>query len=399
VSGLVAITGFGFVGAPGCGSQAAAHALARGEAVVRPIDDTSGYLPAGAPRTAALVDREDLVPHLLPGQARRMSPPARYAVAAARMALAEAGLADVEEEGGPAAVVLATAFGPASYTERLCRQIFLEGPEAASPALFTECVASAAASQVAISCGAHGVNLTVVQREAGPLAAVLRAAEEVASGRARRALAGSVDEMTPLLLAALAQMRALGEPCRPFDRARAGMLAGEGAAVLLLEREEEARARGARVLATVEAGVRAFDPTAGRAGWGRGGEALAGRLRGGLARASLAEGTVDAVVSGASGARTGDALEAAVLRAWRAELPPVLVPKAVLGEYGGSLLAGALLAVQGRPFGPTPHFREPEREGVVPHDGRALPPPRRVLVTALAAGGAAAWMVLGAARA
>jgi 3-oxoacyl-[acyl-carrier-protein] synthase II len=387
----VAITGFGFVGAPGCGAEAAAAAVARGEPVVRAIDGSAGYLPAGAPRMAALVDGDGLAAHLPPGHARRMSPPARFAVAAARMALAQAGLADVEEGGGPAAVVLATTFGPASYTERLCRQIFLEGPEAASPSVFTECVASAAASQVAIACGAHGVNLTVAQREAGPVAAVLRAADEVASGRAQRALAGSVDEMTPLLHAALAQLRALGEPCRPFDRARAGTLAGEGATVLLLEREDQARARGARVLATIGAGVRAFDPTAGRAGWGRGGGALAGRLA-----ARIPPRSVDAVVSGASGARAGDGLEATVLRGWRSDLPPVVVPKAVLGEYGGSLLAGAMLAVQGRPFGPTPHFREPDAGGVVPHDGRALAPPDRVLVTALAAGGAAAWMVLGA---
>jgi 3-oxoacyl-(acyl-carrier-protein) synthase len=200
--------------------------------------------------------------------------------------------------------------------------------------------------------------------------------------------------MTPLLHAALAQLRALAEPCRPFDRARAGTLAGEGATVLLLEREDEARARGAHVLATVESGVRAFDPTAGRAGWGHGGKVLARRLG-----SAVPPDSVDAVVSGASGARTGDALEAAVLRAWRSALPPVLVPKAVLGEYGGSLLAGAVLAAQGRPFGPTPHFREPDEGGVVPHDGRALPRPDRVLVSALAAGGGAAWMVLGAARA
>jgi len=395
----VAITGIGFVGPPGCGAEAAASALARGEPVVRAMDGRAGYLPPGAPNTAALVDAEALAAHLPPGQARRMSPPARYAVAAARMAMARAGLEELEEEGGRAAVVLATAFGPASYTERLCRQIFLEGPEAASPSLFTECVASAAASQVAIACGAHGVNLTMAQREAGPVAAVLRAAHEAASGRARRALAGSVDEMTPLLHAALAQLRALGDPCRPFDRARAGTLAGEGATVLLLEREDEARARGARVLATVEAGVRAFDPTAGRAGWGHGGDLLARKLASGMGRAAIPPESVDAVVSGASGARTGDALEAAVLRGWRDALPPVLVPKAVLGEYGGSLLAGALLAAQGRPFGPTPHFREPDEGGVVPHDGRPLAPPARVLVTALASGGAAAWMVLGAGQA
>src|SRR6185503_14643654 len=56
----VAITGIGFVGPPGCGAEAAASALARGEPVVRAMDGRAGYLPPGAPNTAALVDAEAL---------------------------------------------------------------------------------------------------------------------------------------------------------------------------------------------------------------------------------------------------------------------------------------------------------------------------------------------------
>ncbi|HXV75112.1 MAG TPA: hypothetical protein VD788_02255, partial [Candidatus Polarisedimenticolaceae bacterium] len=86
-----------------------------------------------------------------------------------------------------------------------------------------------------------------------------------------------------------------------------------------------------------------------------------------------------------------------VLRcAWNgAPLPAVLAPKSVVGEYGGGLLAAAVLIAGGVCPGPTSGFETPDPElGVVPHDGSPLPPLRRVLVSALAAGGAASWLIL-----
>ncbi len=69
-------------------------------------------------------------------------------------------------------------------------------------------------------------------------------------------------------------------------------------------------------------------------------------------------------------------------------LPPILVPKAVVGEHGGALLAGLVLAAEGAGFGPTPGFSEIDPAlGVVPHDGAPLAP-KRLLATALATGGA-----------
>jgi hypothetical protein len=87
-----------------------------------------------------------------------------------------------------------------------------------------------------------------------------------------------------------------------------------------------------------------------------------------------------------------------VLRAvWAGSpLPPVTAPKAVTGEYGGGFLAAAVLAAGGSPLGPNRGFAEPDPElGIVPCDGSPLEPPSVVLATSLAAGGAAAWVVLG----
>jgi 3-oxoacyl-[acyl-carrier-protein] synthase II len=323
-----------------------------------------------------------------------MSDLSQYAVAAARMAIEHAGLADVR--GERTAVALSTALGPGGFTEQLARQILEKGGKAASPFLFTDCVANAAAGQVGIDLGARGPNLTICQREAGPLLALAQGRAEIAHGRADVCLAGAVDEIKPLVHALLDRFRALvrpephGELPRPFDVRRSGALAAEGATVLVLEESEKARARGARVLARVGPTARAFDATASRAGFGRDAAGLAATLDARLG-AQLAE--VDCVISGASGTRAGDALEAAVLRRALPRPVRVLAPKAVHGEYGGGTLAAALLALAGGEFARPPACDQPDPAlGVRLGDGAGAP--HRVLLSALAAGGVAAWTVL-----
>jgi 3-oxoacyl-[acyl-carrier-protein] synthase II len=402
LKGTILVTGVGTIGAWGLGSDRLAAALLAGEPLASDVDLAAGYHRAAGARRACRVPAAPFAGWLSPGEARRMSPPSKLAVAAARMALRCAGLPGAEEEG--TAVVLATAFGPSTNTECLLTQIFREGPEAASPSLFTESVANAPAAQIAIATHATGPSLTVCQREAGPLIALGRAAGEIAAGHARRALAGAVDEMTPLLHALLDRFGALArrdgdtaEAARPFGRRRDGFLAGEGATLVVLESAEGLARRGGRALARVLAWGSAFDPTAPPAGWGHGHAALARSLGRTLSRAGLVPADVDLVVSGASGSRGGDRLEAQVLRAaWEgAPLPPVAAPKAVTGEYGGGLLGAAVLAAAGSPLGPTPGASDPDPElEITPHDGSPLPPPSTVLVTSLAVGGAAAWLVL-----
>ena len=398
----ILVTGLGTLGGYGLGSDRLAEALAGGPVALTEVDRSAGYhLPEGA-RLACLVPPGQLGGLLSPAESRRMGPPSKMAVAASRQAVRCAGLTDTDE--ARTAVVVATAFGPSTNTEGLLKQILREGPESASPSLFTESVANAPAAQIAIAPKARGPSLTVCQREAGPLIALGRAAAEVAASRASRALAGSVDEMTPLLHAVLDRFGALahpGEVARPFDRQRNGFLAGEGATLVVLETEEDLKERGGRALARVLGYGSAFDPTATPAGWGRGVAPLARGLLRTLARAGLKPADVDLIVSGASGSREGDWLEAQVLRAaWgtpqTSSLPPIVAPKSVMGEYGGGILGAAVLAAAGSPFGPTAGFGEVDPElGIVPHDGSPLPKPSVVLATGLAVGGAGAWVVLG----
>jgi 3-oxoacyl-[acyl-carrier-protein] synthase II len=317
------------------------------------------------------------------------------------MALAEAEIELGEElDGRPTAMVFSNALGPLLNMEKILSQIERQGPLAVSPALFTESVSNAPAAQVALACRAKGANITVTQREAGPLMALARAATELSRGRAGYAVVATVDEVTPLLHAVLDRYRALAradengcETARPFDRRRNGLVLAEGATALIVEKAESAARRGIPVLARLAGTASAFDPTASAAGWGRDPKMLIPAL---VRLVGERLGDVEAIVSGAAGSRAGDRLEAIVLAgAWGDRpLPPILTPKAVLGEYGGAQLIAAILALAAEPFGPTPGFSEPDPAlGISPHAGGALAP-STVLVSSLATGGAASWALL-----
>lgn len=352
---------------------------------------------------AVLTGNLDLSFWVPPALGRRMSAPSKLAVAAARMALNEAGLTGAVD-GTRTAVVMSSSFGPVACTEQILRTTFSEGPQAVSPLTFAESVANAAAGHIAIDQRARGPNITVVQREAGILTAVGRGAAEVASGRADRAIVGGVDEMPPILHALLDRFEALARPApdrperaRPFDRNRNGFVAAEGATVLLLENEDLARSRGVKARTRVRGFGGAFDPSAPRIGWGHGHAALGSALQAFIRRCGLGLGEVGRVISGASGSVAGDRIEGLAIReAWQAHrLPPILVPRAYTGQYGGGLLAAAVLAVSGHEFGSTPGFTEEDPElRLIPHCGGALPAADISLVTSVASGGAASWLLL-----
>ncbi|MFO0760254.1 MAG: beta-ketoacyl synthase N-terminal-like domain-containing protein [Byssovorax sp.] len=399
MSGRIVITGAGMIGGFGSGWHALAAALDAGHPVLAEAERhplahrraSSSVALAGTPR--------EVVSRWIPAsRARRLGPPSRFALGAAMAALEDARLPVDNSVSSPVtSVAIGNAFGPASLTEQLLAQIF-ESPLTASPLLFSECVTNAPAGQVAIAVGARGPNVTIVQRECSGLLACGAGLADLACGRAERALVGCAEETTALQHAVLDRLGARArETPRPFDRRRDGLLVGDGATLLLLEGEATARARGAPIRAAIRGVIRAFDPGAPPWDFGDGSAALGGRLRRGLARLGVRPADLALIVSGASGARRGDRLEAEVLRALFAgePLPPVMAPKGTVGEYGGAQIAAAVLALeQGRSF-PTAGFAEIDPAlGLAPVRETAPIDRGPVLVTSLACGGAAAWMVL-----
>jgi 3-oxoacyl-[acyl-carrier-protein] synthase II len=116
-------------------------------------------------------------------------------------------------------------------------------------------------SEISIALGLHGVSHVISTGCTSSTDAVGYAASLVRSGEAEVIISGGVDAcVTPGMIFGFSRMRAVStryndrpaEASRPFDRDRDGFVLGEGAWMMVLEREERARARGARFYATVE---------------------------------------------------------------------------------------------------------------------------------------------------
>lgn len=399
------ITGLGVVSALGCHTDPFIQSLKNGERSAQPVDRNGGWHGRHSSRLAAFVTENERSWRPSGIAMRRFSRPSRFAVAAAVQAIS--GATDFQKpavDDPHLGISMSTFFGPSLFTQNIMDQTLNSGPAAVSPSLFTECVANAAAAQVSLALRARGPQLTMLSREAGPASAVIQAVNILRHGQARRMLAGTAEEMTPFVHAQLDRFRSLARPvgdlaeaARPFDRRRNGLLAAEGAGIILMEAPSASGSGGTRPLAKVIGGRMAFDPTSTPSGWGTGSEALADALSGLLEQSQLGPEGIDLIVSGAAGSRQGDRLEAEILhRVWRhASLPPVLAPKAQTGDFGGGFLAAAILAAAGKyrgqpagDFQMDPELRMPVLQGTL------STAPRRTLITAPASGGPYGWLIL-----
>ncbi len=353
----VAITGIGIVGPTGNGHEALWSSLMEHRSgVVRLEGEQYEGLPA---RHAAPIADFDLSPYIEKRAARRMGRFAQFALVAADLALADAGLAGI---GGPrTGITIHTGAGgiPEGDEEVLRRQ---SDPSRMGPLYVPLVSGNMAAANAAIKYGVTGPVTAGVGACAAGTIAVAEGFHTLQRGDVDLMLAGASDAaLTPYLMSSLANAGALstaeGEPStlsRPFDRDRTGFIPAEGAAMLVLEPLDAAQARGAHVYAEI-AGVAvtcdAYHVTAPDPD-GAGAELA---LRGALERSGMAAAEIGAVIAHGTGTALNDASEAAALRrvlAVDGRTPKVTAPKAVLGHGLGaagafSVAIGALVADRG----------------------------------------------------
>jgi 3-oxoacyl-[acyl-carrier-protein] synthase II len=193
-------------------------------------------------------------------EARRVDPFAQYAVAAADMALADAGTVDVDP--ALAGVQIGTGVGGLTTMEAQIGVLLEKGPRRVSPFLVPMMMANAGAAAVSMRLGWRGPCETIATACASGSHSILAAHRLIASGRCEAVLAGGAEAaMTPVALAAFGNMTALSTSgaSRPFDVRRDGFVIAEGGAVLVLEELERAKARGARIYAELLGGASTAD--------------------------------------------------------------------------------------------------------------------------------------------
>ncbi|MGH2514643.1 MAG: beta-ketoacyl-ACP synthase II [Ktedonobacterales bacterium] len=256
MSKRVVVTGIGMVTPVGHDTATTWEALCAGRSGVAPI--TSFDTRDQSVTFAAEVKDFDPTPYFEnKKEVRRNDPFVHFALAASKQALADADFAVTEENADDVGVLIGSGVGGIKTLHEQFRILFEKGPERVSPFMVTMYVADMAAGYVSMAVGARGPNFAPVSACATGANAVGEAAEIIRRGAAVAMLAGGTEcGVSPIAIAAFASMHALSrrndDPAgasRPFDAQRDGFVIGEGAGILLLEEEEHARARGARIYA------------------------------------------------------------------------------------------------------------------------------------------------------
>jgi 3-oxoacyl-[acyl-carrier-protein] synthase II len=189
---------------------------------------------------------------------KRYSRAALLAVIAAREAWNDAGLGLGEPGAG---VLIGSGGGGIDVGEEQYRDFFTAGGRHVTPYAIAVGIVGMVSSEVSISLGLRGISHVLSTGCTSSTDAIGYAAALVRSGEADVLLSGGADGcVTPGMIFGFSRMRAVStrynargaEASRPFDRGRDGFVLGEGAWMIVIEREERARARGAPVYAIVE---------------------------------------------------------------------------------------------------------------------------------------------------
>ncbi|WP_201003373.1 beta-ketoacyl-[acyl-carrier-protein] synthase family protein [Paenibacillus glycanilyticus] len=247
------VTGIGCVTPIGIGVEALWAGVQRGESAVKPIDR---FVPEGLrSRIAAQIPHFDATAFMDKKRAHRMDRYSQLAVAGGIMALRDSGLDAEDLETERAGVFMGSALGGIAFAEEQCGQYFHGGFRSVSPTLGFSVFGGAASCNLAMEFGFTGPNETNSMSCGSGAVAIGRALQAIKRGEADVVLAGGSEApLAPLSFGAFDMLRAMStrneEPAsasRPFDRNRDGFVMGEGSAILVIEAEHHARARGARI--------------------------------------------------------------------------------------------------------------------------------------------------------
>ncbi len=382
----VVVTGLGATTPVGGDVASTWSSLLAGKSGVRRLtQEWAEQLPAQIAAEVA-VDPTDVLERV---KARRMDRSGQLAMVAALEAWADAGFSVGEsEEAERIGVAIASGIGGVQTLLSNYDKLLASGPRRVSPVSIPMLMPNSAAAQVGLAlCARAGVHTPVSACASGNESIAL-ALDMIRAGRADVVVAGGTEAAVhPLPMAAFGQMMALSRrnddpeaASRPWDRGRDGFVLGEGSAVLVLESEEHARQRGARVYAELAgAGITADshdiaqpDPT---------GAGATRAMTLALRDADLSPTDVRHLNAHATSTPQGDVAEALAVRTALGEAVDgavVTSTKSMTGHLLGA--AGALesvatvMALHEREVPPTINLDDPEDVGLdLAATGRTLP--------------------------
>jgi 3-oxoacyl-[acyl-carrier-protein] synthase II len=263
----VVITGIGVVSPFGVGRERFWECVSRGCSGTRAITDfdastfgcrVAAPVPALTADDVPALDGDDLRDPRHRADPKRYSRAALIGVIAAREAWSDASL-DIGEPG--AGVVVGSGGGGIDVGERQYYDFFVDQGRKVSPYAIPVSIVGMVSSEISISLRLTGISHVLSCGCTSSTDAIGYAAALVRAGEADVLLSGGTDAcVTPGMIFGFTRMRVVStsyndspaEASRPFDRGRDGFVLGEGAWMVVVEREDRARARGARIYASID---------------------------------------------------------------------------------------------------------------------------------------------------
>ncbi len=379
MSRRVVITGLGAVSALGLTANDFWAALQSGKSAVRQLGDLAQGTNISI---GAVIPEYDFEPHFPDHELPLLDRFSKFAVLAAREAIADARLTSDDDVLSTAAAIIGTGCGGKQTDEETYARLYKENRTRVHPLTIPRGMPSAAASLVSQDLGIKGPVLSVASACASAAHAVIQGCLMIQSGLVDVALVGGTDApFTHGLLKAWEALRTMSnDTCRPFSRDRSGMVLGEGAGMLILECEQHAAQRGASVYAEL-------------AGYGMTSDAghitrpdidgITRTIRAALHAAGLAPDAVDYVNAHGTGTAANDPAETEALHRVfgpHARLLAISSTKSMHGHALGAAsaleLIATVLAIRHRLIPPTANFTEADEEcdlDYVPNQARVQP--------------------------
>jgi 3-oxoacyl-[acyl-carrier-protein] synthase II len=302
-----------------------------------------------------------------PKEVRRVDRFAQFSVAAADMALSDAG--EIGADPDKSGVVFATGVGGLETLQEQIGVFFEKGPRRVSPFLIPMMMVNAGAAHVSMHAGWHGPCETIATACAAGTHAIAAAGRLVATGRCDVVIGGGAEAaMVGIGLAAFANMTALSNEgkSRPFDARRDGFVCAEGGAALVLEDLDHARRRNARIYAELLGAGSTADAhhiTAPAPG----GNGAAACMELALADAQVQASEIGHINAHGTSTPLNDLAEAqAIEKVFGSPAPPVTSIKGVtghaLGGAGAIEAVATVLTIDRREIPPTAGYEEPDPE-------------------------------------
>ncbi|WP_435239117.1 beta-ketoacyl-[acyl-carrier-protein] synthase family protein [Streptomyces sp. YPW6] len=337
----VVLTGFGVISSIGIGAAEFTESLRKGRSGVSPISvfDVEGFAHGNGCEVKGF-EPEQWITRTPVQELGRAS---RFAVAAARMAVQDAGLDSEVLAGQRGLVSVGTTDGESFELDQLVAAELADGPENMDPEIVRRVSAARLSTTIAQELGLSDIEApTIATACSAGNYAIGYGFDAVSSGEVDFALCGGADAMCRKTFTGFYRLGTIApEFCQPFDADRKGILTGEGAGVLVLESLESALARNAVIYAEVLGyglNCDAYHQVAPK------GDSVAECMRIALDNAGVKPQEVDLISAHGTGTKANDITEAGAIREVFAEdTPRTISLKSMLGHTMGA--ASALGAI------------------------------------------------------